>query len=131
MKQLVTLKLNKEFKRAYYRGFYKAHPYLVTYLVFNGKGIVRIGITTGKKVGNAVCRSRARRLIRSAYTQVRDEIGFKKGVDLVFVARDKTTQITSTELAKIMKRQLLFLNQSASAPKKAKKQEVKKQEAKQ
>ena len=35
MKNLQSLKLNKEFKRAYYQGKFKAHPLLVTYMVRN------------------------------------------------------------------------------------------------
>lgn len=112
MRNLNSLKLNKEFKRAYYRGKFKAHPLLITYLVPNGQGICRVGITTGKKAGNAVCRSRARRIIRAAYLSVRDKVSFPKGVDLVFVAREQTPNAKSTELAVIMQKQLAFLQKA-------------------
>lgn len=120
MKHLLSLKLNKEFKRAYYRGKYKAHPMLVSYLVYNQKGKVRVGITTGKKVGNAVCRSRSRRIIRAAFVQIRDEFDFPKGVDIVFVARDKTPSAKSTELAVVMRKQLHLLQQQLQQPNRAK-----------
>lgn len=61
--KIAALKLNKEFKRLYYRGRFKGHPLLVTYVMKNGRNVNRVGITTGKKVGKAVDRSRARRVI--------------------------------------------------------------------
>lgn len=109
MKNLPTLKLNKEFKRAYFQGKYKAHPLLVTYMVRNRLDYNRVGITTSKKIGTAVCRSRARRVIRAAYLQVRGEFSFPCGYDIVFVARPKTGDKKSTELAFLMKKQLDFL----------------------
>lgn len=112
MKNVVTLKLNKEYKRAYFQGKYKAHPFLVTYLIKNRKGENRIGITTSKKIGKAVERNRARRVIRAAYLSVREEITFPAGYDLVFVARPLTAQQKSTAIAKTMKKQILFLLQS-------------------
>lgn len=72
----VTLKLNKEYKRAYYRGSYKAGPLLVTYMVKNNRRMIRYGITTGKKIGNAVKRNRSRRIIRAAFRQLLDDFSF-------------------------------------------------------
>ena len=57
-----TFKLNKDFRRLYGRGKSQVSPYLVTYSVKNRNGEINIGITTGKKLGNAVNRNRARRL---------------------------------------------------------------------
>jgi len=61
------IKLNKEFKRAYFQGKFKAHPLLTTYQVKNRFGGPRLGITTSKKIGGAVDRNRARRIIKAAY----------------------------------------------------------------
>lgn len=47
----------------------------------------RIGITVSKKLGNAVFRSRAKRIIREALRQTEREMPLKKGNLLVFVAR--------------------------------------------
>ena len=114
MKNLVSIKLNKEFKRAYFQGKFKAHPYFVTYLIKNRGTVNRIGITTGKKIGKAHLRNRARRVIRAAYLNCREEIPFQTGYNIVFVAREKTPFIKSTELQKVMKKQLCFLlNQNA------------------
>lgn len=52
--------------------------------------INRVGITVSKKIGNAVVRSRARRIIRESYRLLEKRYGsdMKKGKLLVFVAKD-------------------------------------------
>lgn len=96
-----TLKLNKEFKRAYYRGKSEASPFFICYQVKNRKQGIRYGITTTKKVGNAVCRSRARRLIRAALRSVLDRL--EPNCDYVFVARERILQAKSYQVAAAMK----------------------------
>ena len=61
-----TLTLNKEFRHAYYQGKSRATPYFICYMVRGQSGQIRYGITTSKKIGNAVKRNHARRLIRAA-----------------------------------------------------------------
>ena len=57
----------------------------------NRAGICRIGITTSKKIGNAVERNKSRRLIRAAFQNVYKEYGeYLEGYDFVFVARGRT-----------------------------------------
>lgn len=122
MKNLESIKLNKEFKRAYFQGKYKAHPLVVTYLVKNRLEKTRVGITTSKKIGKAVERNRARRVIRAAYTAVKKEGKIPLGYDLVFVARAKTADCKSTDLEKVILKQISFLMSSAAGEKrKAKK----------
>lgn len=110
MKKVVSLKLNKEFKRAYYQGKFKAHPFLVTYMIKNRKVNPRVGITTSKKIGCAVKRNRARRIIKSAYREIlsEKELNFN-GYDLVFVARKDTVLKTSKDIKRIMKKQIKVL----------------------
>ena len=112
MRNLISLRLNKEFKRAYFQGKFRAGPAMVTYLVKNRTGVTRVGITTGKKVGNDCCRSRARRIIRAAWISIREEFPQLKGYDLVFLARPPILKMKSTELAKLMKKQLQWLFQN-------------------
>ena len=52
MNKRTTLKLNKEFKRLYFRGKSAVHPLLVTYAIKNRLGRNRIGITVTKKIGS-------------------------------------------------------------------------------
>ena len=61
-----TLTKNKEFSRIYARGKSYVHPNLVLYVAKNRLGYTRIGLTATKKVGHAVQRNRARRIMRAA-----------------------------------------------------------------
>lgn len=74
------------------------------YVLRNRAGICRIGITTSKKIGNAVERNRARRVIRAA-AEMLPEITC--GYDIVFVARTRTIRKKSTEISAVMKKQLI------------------------
>ena len=100
MVKMCTLKLNKEFKTAYYHGKTYVHPLLVLYARKNKFKQQRVGITTGKKIGGAVQRNRCRRIIREAYRQCRPHI--TGNYDFVFVARNATTHAKSTELCAVM-----------------------------
>ena len=99
----VTIKENKTFSRLYRKGKSYVSPVLVTY-VLRGRDRQlppRYGITTGKKVGNAVRRSRARRVIRASYDHLYPEI--KKGYEIVFVARAKTPYVKTQDVEKAMR----------------------------
>lgn len=107
LKSAITLKRNTDFRRLYKRGSSYANPALVTYCLKNRAGICRIGITSSKKIGNAVERNKSRRLIRAAFREVYSQYGEQlQGYDFVFVARVRTRYRKSTELAKIMVSQL-------------------------
>lgn len=51
----------------------------------------RIGISASKKVGGAVQRNRAKRVIREAYRQIDKTCGVKKGYLIVFVPHERCT----------------------------------------
>ena len=104
MAEYQTLKLNSDFRRTYGRGKSAADPVLVTYALRNRYGVMRIGITTGKKLGNAVERNRCRRIIRAAFRQLEGECC--GGWDIVFVARHKTVSRKSTDIERSMRKQL-------------------------
>ena len=72
----------------------------------NRVGICRVGITTSKKIGNAVQRNRARRVIRAAFQSTLDAAEFSGTWDLVFVARTRTTRLKSTQVALAMRQAL-------------------------
>ena len=104
LKQTVTIKSNCDFRRVYGKGKSFQGPALVSYVLKNRAGICRIGITTSKKIGNAVERNRSRRVIRAAYSMIEDKVC--GSYDFVFVARSKTKYIKSTQLAVLMLSQL-------------------------
>ncbi len=99
-----TLNRNADFHRTYRRGKVYTSPALVSYVTKNRAGICRIGITTSKKIGNAVERNRSRRVIRAAFRAVEPQLN--PGWDIVFVARSKTKYLKSTQLEAIMRKHL-------------------------
>lgn len=99
-----TIKENRDFSRIYRRGKSFVSPVLVTYVIKNKTGTNRYGITTGKKVGKAVRRTRARRVIRASYDRLYPELA--KGYDFIFVARGKTPYVKSGVVYRAMRQQL-------------------------
>lgn len=91
-----TLKENKDFRRLYYRGRSQASSCLVTYAMKSRENETRYGITTSKKIGSAVERNRAKRIIRAAYSLLEPRLD--GAYDFVFVARTKTPQVKMQEV---------------------------------
>ena len=110
MARFAVLKSNTEFRTLYYRGRAFVHPAVITYVRKsrvkdeNGQPQIRMGITTGKKIGKAVKRSRCRRVIRAAYAAVYPEL--HGGFDIVFVARTRLLSMKSPALVPILRKQL-------------------------
>lgn len=98
--KILSITRNNDFLRLYHKGRSTADPALVTYVMPNRLGKVRLGLTTGKKIGNAVLRNRARRVLRAAFREVSP--GIKDGFDIVLVARTKTPYTKSTALTSIL-----------------------------
>ena len=67
MKNINSIKKNEELQKIYRTGKSYANKYLVMYLLENGMGENRLGISVSKKVGNSVVRHRITRLIRESH----------------------------------------------------------------
>ena len=93
---------NKDFVALYKKGRFTASKYSVIYVKPNNKPFNRLGITASKKIGNAVCRNRAKRLIRLAYRNA--EIRLPVGIDVVIVARTPICIIKSQEYCGYMEK---------------------------
>lgn len=102
--KVVTLKENRDFRKIYNRGKSFVTPVLVIYVFKKKYGDTRIGITTSKKIGKAVQRNRARRVVMAAYRQIYPRLN--SGYDLIFVARGKTPYVKSTDVLRCMEKQL-------------------------
>lgn len=96
MKKFESICENRVFERLYRRGTSFVGKTVVTYVMFAKHEKVRMGITTSKKIGNSVCRSRSRRVIREAFRIIAPNV--KKGVNIIFVARGKTPYVKSTDV---------------------------------
>lgn len=104
MEKLVPICRNNDFRRIYARGKSYVSPLVVVYALKNRTKNVRVGITTSKKVGNAVQRNRSRRVIREAFRALAPRV--RPGFDLVLVARGKTPYVKSTDVRRQLERQL-------------------------
>ncbi|MCM1577288.1 MAG: ribonuclease P protein component [Ruminococcus sp.] len=92
----VRIKDNRDFTRLYGKGVFVSCGICTVYFRKNGRNFNRIGISTGKKIGNAVKRSRARRVIRQAYREC--EKDFPRGFDIVVAARDRSTECKTGDI---------------------------------
>lgn len=105
MKFTVKLNSNKDFTSLYKKGRFVAGANCVIYFRKNGKNFNRVGISTSKKIGNAVKRSRARRVIRQAYRET--EALFPVGYDLVFTARQPSTECKTYHITGFIRKKAL------------------------
>ena len=75
----------------------KAHGCLVAnWRLLPGESRSRLGVITSRKIGNAVIRSRARRLLRESFR--RHQLEFAAPVDIVLVARPSIVGKTFMEV---------------------------------
>ncbi len=85
MQRRFRLTRSADFKRVRRFGRSYAHPLVVLVVLENGLSVTRVGVTAGKKVGNAVQRNRAKRLLRAAIRTLLSDL--PPGWDLLLVAR--------------------------------------------
>ena len=96
MKYSESLKKNKDFQYIYRKGTSYANKYLVMYVLENGTGQNRLGISVSKKVGNSVVRHHLTRLIRESY-RLHEEM-FNSGLDIVVVVRNRARDCSYHEI---------------------------------
>lgn len=113
MKFTESLKKNFQFRYVYHRGRSIANRHLVMYVVKNGTGGNRLGISVSKKVGKSVVRSHVTRLIRESYRQVEEEL--RRGYDIVVIARvsckDATFHEVNGSLRHLFKKHQFLISQ--------------------
>ena len=84
----------------YARGKSYVNQALVLYVLKTRGKKTRVGLTATKKIGHAVQRNRARRVMKAAIDEHLDyNIG---GYDLVFVARGMTPRLKSWQLSSVV-----------------------------
>ena len=96
---------NSIFCRLYRTGKKIFSDNAVIYYRKNKSAFNRLGITAGKKVGNSVCRNRAKRVIRQAYRE--NELLLPTGFDIVIVARSSICNIKSQIFSEYIRKALI------------------------
>jgi ribonuclease P protein component len=80
-----TLRSSAEFRRVYDGGEKRVGRYVVVFARPSEEKQTRVGVVASRKVGDAVRRNRAKRLLRSAYRPLHPAVS--KPAELMFVAR--------------------------------------------
>ena len=94
------LKKNEDFRDVYQNGRSRSHSALVLYVKKNETEENRLGVVVSKKVGNSVIRHRIKRLVKENYRL--SETSYKKGYDLVFVARKSAAEADYYRIGRAM-----------------------------
>jgi ribonuclease P protein component len=96
MKHADSLRRGAEFQRAWESGRAWSHPLLILRVSANGTAKNRYGFVVGKKVGKAVQRNRAKRLMREAIRHRQETLS--KGWDIILIARSRADQAEFKEI---------------------------------
>lgn len=94
------LNRNRDFLALYRKGHCIVSKNVVVYFRRNNLPYIRFGITAGKKVGNAVKRNRAKRIIRQAYRE--NELSLPVGIDIVIVARTAAAYAAEADISSFL-----------------------------
>lgn len=96
MKKSYRVKKEKDFQRVFDTGESCANRKFVVYrLADSDQTHFRVGLSVGKKVGNAVNRNRIKRQIRAVLQELKPEIA---SVDFIIIARPSTRDLHHEEI---------------------------------
>ncbi|MFD1734947.1 ribonuclease P protein component [Bacillus salitolerans] len=97
MKKEYRIKKNDEFQNVFQKGTSFANRQFVVYsLEKPGQVHFRIGLSVGKKIGNAVTRNRVKRLIRQIIFELQERLPQTK--DFIIIARKPTAEMEYHEI---------------------------------
>ena len=100
MKKINTLKKNYEFRYVLSKGQYYREKHITVYIKKNNKNKNVIGIAINTKLGTAVERNHAKRLIRENYRLIEKQL--LPGNNIVFLW-NKNTELDKADFYKIQK----------------------------
>ena len=108
-KRYVVIKNTRDFSYLFKKGESVVTYGFVCYIKPRRAGKNRLGIVTGKKVGNAVKRNRARRIIREAFRVIDAQLRETRTerFDFIFVARTKTPSLKTGQILSLMRKNVL------------------------
>ena len=109
-KRLVT---NRQFKGVLARNLRVSNGLLTLYMAENDCGYPRLGVSVGKSFGKVVVRNRAKRLLREAFRQSREQIPVDFDY-LLMISREWSKELNKAAGVKEALRQLTFEQVKAS-----------------
>jgi ribonuclease P protein component len=98
LKKADRLEQKAEFDRAYKQGKRLFGHFFVAYLLAREEGPLRLGVVASRKVGKAVERSRAKRLLREAFRKNRPAVSVS--ADVVLIARSSINEASARDVEK-------------------------------
>ena len=98
------LRYKKDFNKLYKKGKSSGDKYIVVFHIANDFSYSRKAFLASKKVGGAVARNRARRLMKESFREVENDI--KSGRDILFIARNSIKDASCKEVEKSMRKAL-------------------------
>lgn len=96
LQQQHRLRCSADLERVRQKGQSWRHPLVILLVDANEYGVSRFGFLASRRVGKAVMRNRAKRLLREAVRRHQNEI--VTGWDCLFIARTRTSEATSAEV---------------------------------
>lgn len=111
MNKTFKIKKNNEFQYIFKEGKSFANRQLVIYYIKKeDQGNFRIGLSVGKKIGNAVTRNRIKRYLRQSFHELQQTI--LPTLNIIIIARQPTKDMEFFEVKKslihLLSRQHLF-----------------------
>lgn len=99
MKKIFRIKDNKEFQYVFKHGKSFANRQLVIYYIKkSNQSHFRVGLSVGKKIGNAVTRNRIKRYLRQSLHELDSRMQLE--YDIVIIARQPTKNMNFHEVKK-------------------------------
>ncbi len=99
MKKAYRIKKNSEFQHVFKHGKSFANRQLVMYYIEKeNQPHFRIGLSVGKKIGNAVVRNKIKRCLRQSFHELENRI--TAPIDIVIIARNPTKDMNCKQIKK-------------------------------
>ncbi|MGX7327944.1 ribonuclease P protein component [Enterococcus bulliens] len=97
MRKAYRVKKEQEFQKVFHTGKSFANRKFIVYILDKpNQKHFRVGLSVGKKVGNAVHRNAVKRKIRASVAALQDEI--RSDLDFIIIARPSTVDLPSQEV---------------------------------
>lgn len=99
MRKAYRVKKEADFQKVFHKGVSTANRQFVIYVLEKKEQAhFRVGLSVGKKVGNAVTRNAVKRKIRQSITELKPNL--KQDKDFIVIARIPAAKMTTKEVKK-------------------------------